>query len=121
MRREQKSQIEEVFETCARMQEWESGITSKFVDGRMGFLRASKQSEASMPPRFSCIHFGHLGNVTAQMARMALNVFDSRPFEGIACAWYGGTFFCYLSVGEAHRCNLDASRPHVARRPASCV
>ena len=49
MRRELKSQIEEVFETCARMQEWESGITSKFVGGRTGFLRASKQSEASFP------------------------------------------------------------------------
>ena len=72
MRREQKSQIEEVFETCARMQEWESGITSKFVGGRMGFVRATKQSEASMPPRFSCIHFGQLGNVRRQMACLAL-------------------------------------------------
>ena len=121
MRREQKSQIEEVFETCARPQECESGITSKFVDGRMGFLRASKQSEASMPPRLAASILVTWATSPAHMALMALNVFDSSSFQGIACAWYGGTFFCYLSVGEAHRCSLDKSRPHVARRPASCV
>ena len=81
MRREQKSQIEEVFETCARAQECESGITSKFVDGRMGFLRASKQSEASMPPRLAASILVTWATSPAHMALMALNVFDAGPFS----------------------------------------
>ena len=81
MRREQKSQIEEVFETCARAQECESGITSKFVDGRMDFLRASKQSEASMPPRLAASILVTWATSPANMACMALNVFDAGPFS----------------------------------------